>query len=496
MSQPNGSGDPGEPTDELLLAQALEACIRAERVAAGSSREIAAQLPTSARSELEQLLTLAQALEASSDAVRPSPEFYARARAELMRQIGGPNDVGQPVVLTSIAGRGRGPASWRWLLRGAGGLAAAALTVVAALTASASALPGDTLYGVKQAKEEVALRLAADDQARALALLLQANARLDETQRLLEQGRTEDAIETAQRYDRSVDRATSTLVVAIGGQPADAAVEQFASTLEAQQARIETVLPEAPEPARIELREALVTAERGRAIAARPTPARPTLSRPARPTEPPQALVPARVEEQPTPTAVVVAEPIVIRAPDRDDRVADAQSRRASAEGEDRRAGGPGPRVQPAPGPAQVQRPAPQTRQSGSGRGEDGQRGGQAVDANEARGGDDDGGGQRAGPSGPAPVAPGVGRQEARGDDGDGRRGSGEAGRPAVQQTGDGGRSSSGDARVVTPPQPARPSVTTQTPQVDRGGDREQRLVAPTPTPTRTTQTSTQRAPP
>ena len=48
----------------------------------------------------------------------------------------------------------------------------------ATLTASANALPGEALYPVKQAKEEVAVRMAADDQARALALVQRANARL------------------------------------------------------------------------------------------------------------------------------------------------------------------------------------------------------------------------------------------------------------------------------------------------------------------------------
>ena len=53
--------------------------------------------------------------------------------------------------------------------------------------------------GLKQAQEELGVRLAADDQQRALALLRQANARLDETTRLLQQGRTLDATATTLR---------------------------------------------------------------------------------------------------------------------------------------------------------------------------------------------------------------------------------------------------------------------------------------------------------
>jgi hypothetical protein len=147
------------PTDELLLAQSLETCLRAERVLPGSSDAIVARVPDSARAELTDLLATARLVEEAAASATPSPEFKAAARARLMRKIGaGAADAPtQPIVLASIPGRGRGPARRRWLLRGLGGLVAAGLTAAATLTASANALPGEPLYGVKQAKEEVAV---------------------------------------------------------------------------------------------------------------------------------------------------------------------------------------------------------------------------------------------------------------------------------------------------------------------------------------------------
>ena len=56
--------------------------------------------------------------------------------------------------------------------------------------------PGETPAdaAVREAQEELGVRLATDDQARAMALLHRADARLDETARLLQQGRTDEAL--------------------------------------------------------------------------------------------------------------------------------------------------------------------------------------------------------------------------------------------------------------------------------------------------------------
>src|SRR6266511_1957330 len=177
--EPTARQLPSKPNGELLLAQALDECIRAERAQPGSSAV-----------------------------------FVEAARSRLLHRI-----TGEPVALTApwlrpVTGARRGRrARWKWLVRGSVGLFAALLATTAALTASANSLPGDALYGVKQAQEELNLRLAADDQARVLALLRRADARLEETAQLWQQGRTSEAVQLAQRYDQSVERATTAFVI-------------------------------------------------------------------------------------------------------------------------------------------------------------------------------------------------------------------------------------------------------------------------------------------
>ena len=77
---------PGQPTRDLLLAQALDACITAERRLPGSSQEIIARQPAWARGELRRLVGLAGSLDAATSNAIMSSEFRvgrAAARAQL-----------------------------------------------------------------------------------------------------------------------------------------------------------------------------------------------------------------------------------------------------------------------------------------------------------------------------------------------------------------------------------------------------------------------------
>jgi hypothetical protein len=270
-----------EPTRELLLAQALDACIAAERRAPGSAAELIARQPAWARDELRRLVDLAGALDSAAASTVMSDDFRVAARQRLMQRIaarpgiapeGGAGAWLKPVPSTNgnVYRIVRRPARWMWRGIG-GGLLAAALVTTATLSASASALPGDPLYGIKQAREELGVRLAPDDEARALALLSQADARLDETARLLSQGRTTEGAQVAQRYDTVIERATTAYVVAIDDTSRDDATSmRMESKLSQQQEQLQALLQTAPEPARADLREALVATERGRALVSDP----------------------------------------------------------------------------------------------------------------------------------------------------------------------------------------------------------------------------------
>jgi hypothetical protein len=246
-----------------------------------------------------------------------SEEFRVAARARLMRRIAPEqvephaHAVGQNghisasgTRLTTVPSRSAVSAPPRrglgWLWRGGlGGLLGAALIAAATVTASASALPGEPLYGVKQAREELGVRLAPDDGARTLALLNLADARLDETTRLLEQGRTDQVASTTQRFDDALGQATTSYVVTIAeAQPSDPTTSAIESTLTRQQEELQNLLDSAPEPTRADLREALVATQRSRALVADPKPADVRSRAANRPAvaEPTQAL-----EVEPTP---------------------------------------------------------------------------------------------------------------------------------------------------------------------------------------------------
>ena len=69
------------PTRELLLAQALEACITAERRATGSAQAIIDQQPVWLRDDLQSMMNLAGSLDSAAASVSMSPEFRRAARA-------------------------------------------------------------------------------------------------------------------------------------------------------------------------------------------------------------------------------------------------------------------------------------------------------------------------------------------------------------------------------------------------------------------------------
>jgi len=249
--------------DDLLLAEALDHALVQRRFLASDTPGLTG------------LVTLARTLEASASGVAPSAAFRAAARERLVTHMAFASPLRSPSV-ARLARRGLQPVVNRvavWSARFAAGIAALSLAGAAAASASASALPGEPLYVIKEAGEALAVQTAPGDAARQQVLLRQAHIRLDETARLLEQGRDTEAAATALRYDEAVDGA------AAGSPPAEA----METSLRADRARLAELLQHAPQPARGGLERALSAAERGlaRANAARGVD-------PALPTEPRQ----------------------------------------------------------------------------------------------------------------------------------------------------------------------------------------------------------------
>ncbi len=115
-------------------------------------------------------------------------ELYLRARA---RSFGQQTSSALPVVRPrSRAGAHRFLAHRSW----SAVLLAACISI---LTASARSLPGDTLYGLKQAEDQLTLNFASGPQDRARAQLDQLRNALVELRTVVTAGRADDAIRLA-----------------------------------------------------------------------------------------------------------------------------------------------------------------------------------------------------------------------------------------------------------------------------------------------------------
>jgi hypothetical protein len=194
--------------------------------------------------DVAELVDLARTLQDTATRVAPSDEFRARSRQRLLAWTVRSARQQAPSPPPTLADRVR-----QWVVRAVAVLLALGATGFAAASASASALPGDPLYPVKHVTEAVALQLAQNDSARQHLMLQQADTRLDETARLLQQGRDTDAAVTAARYDDTL--------------AALAVSEPVQSQLDSNEARLNQLLESAPPAARPGLEGALAATERG-----------------------------------------------------------------------------------------------------------------------------------------------------------------------------------------------------------------------------------------
>jgi hypothetical protein len=247
---PDDAAAPGDPGQDPQLAELLDACLRAERLEPGGAARIIEAAPPHLRPELEELLRFAQRLQRNTW-VGPSEAFRAGARARLQAQIESRrSQAARPIR------RGLTP----WLVRAAAAIVALSVMVYAAASAAARALPDEPLYGIKQARELLAVELAGDDSSRALVLVDQAGVRLDECTRLTHAGRTELAATSAEQYVATLDRAITALV---GARPApeQQAREQFDAAVREQRQQLSALAAEAPAALRPALGAAIAAAD-------------------------------------------------------------------------------------------------------------------------------------------------------------------------------------------------------------------------------------------
>ncbi|MDQ6672689.1 MAG: DUF5667 domain-containing protein [Chloroflexota bacterium] len=257
QQQPDLQGDP-------LLAEALDTCLRLEQVQPGSSADAVETAPAYLQPELQRLIEDARALRAVTQALAPAAEFRDAARARLVATLAADSE---PAVLPFVAPGGggwRSRLSWSrggsaWLKAAAACLVAIAVVSYTTISASAGALPGDPLYGVKLTRESAAVRLESNPVARASLLLDQADVRLGELDRLIQEQRLAEVASTADRYAAALAEATDALASA---SPADrsAALAQFQTHMDGQRMRLEALVRDAPPAAAPALRNALAAA--------------------------------------------------------------------------------------------------------------------------------------------------------------------------------------------------------------------------------------------
>jgi hypothetical protein len=164
----------------------------------------------SMRAQLEPLLKVARGIREPPD-VKPSPVFKVKTRVWLMDQIhGGETAIGWPWSL-NIAKARPVPYIKRFATSMAGIILVIVLVVsglgVGTVYAAQGSLPGDTLYSVKIATEQVEMLLPGDDVARAKRALSFADKRVKEMIALAEKGRPQDLNVVVEKYGYALNTA-------------------------------------------------------------------------------------------------------------------------------------------------------------------------------------------------------------------------------------------------------------------------------------------------
>ncbi len=219
-----------------------------ESLDAGADRQAVVARLAAAPAELRTLVEMAQQLRAAASPPPDPGPALARARQRLLASLPAPLPAPEPAPAraprpASARPRPAAPSWWEWLQGAlrlppapAWATVAAILLLVLGLTAfttvrvSAAALPGQPLYGVKRAAENVTLFLTRDPKAREQLVESLEDRRRDEVNTLLGRGLEEEIEVTGELIAREGSgwRVGEWLVVgsqeAFAGLPAGAVV--------------------------------------------------------------------------------------------------------------------------------------------------------------------------------------------------------------------------------------------------------------------------------
>lgn len=186
-----------------------------ERLLRGESVEQCVQRHPQQAPELEPLLRVAVAARKASSAAEPRPEFKARVRHEVQSQIRSKGRKPEP----------KGVPALHWMPRWAAIAACVAMLFVFAaggtVAASSGSMPGDTLYPVKTATEQVQMKLTFSEAARAKLQARFAERRVWEMAQLARKGRAETMQELSRKFESHLDQIGQLAVRMQNANPED-----------------------------------------------------------------------------------------------------------------------------------------------------------------------------------------------------------------------------------------------------------------------------------
>ena len=177
-----------------------------ERIFQGESIESCLRSYPQEAAQLEPLLKTALGFSWRASAVQPSPEFKARARAEMRHQAAqvGATHIQQP--------KRSGFFSWQraWAVA-LTAILIFVLSGVGTAAASSNALPDEPLYPVKLATEELRLAFTLSQEEKAEIHARLAETRAAEITAMTSQGKTEQVVAIADRLVEHLDKANAAI---------------------------------------------------------------------------------------------------------------------------------------------------------------------------------------------------------------------------------------------------------------------------------------------
>ena len=251
--------------DPKKLDRLLEKCVRGVEKKGWTVQDCLIRYPA-LQGEFEPILRAAVRLRESRK-LRPSAQFRAKSPHKLKARL----QISQRPSVTRRKTnqddqRSRSKFGPRLLMQWATPLLGVALTTTVALAAlgfaADGARPGDLLYQVDRAMENIQLQLTSRSDILARLRLDFASERLDEAIQLIELGRPENVAKTLEEYQIQINAAAPLIIeVQESGIDAEALVLSASETLTTHEEQLEELLVIAPSTSQEEIEVAIEEVE-------------------------------------------------------------------------------------------------------------------------------------------------------------------------------------------------------------------------------------------